>query len=324
MRLKARSLRMITAICVILISILAFTADATVRVSITLFNSETTAHENIGVDNAKYESSAVLLPYTGFAEFPYGIHSDGAGSSTSSSGKFSHSVVATKSRGDTKNVDVSVETQSGLFKWSKTLDASNKVSMGIGATSQTSSGTIDASYSNSNSAEQKRVSTKNAEYQDKSHVTPDSITSEGLGSSMDKAGNGFYSSIKIQNVGKTVKMESLLDEEYDSETEGADNKWYDGVKLDSDGSSLVGSLSILSNDKCQLLPIVGLSDLGTIIAGMSFKPYYTDTGNNIFEVRTIPVDHSFMSFIAVPKPNLQPTNIKTYESATLSMIAKWR
>ncbi len=322
MRPNKRSLRRITAICVILISILAFTADATVSVSITLFNSETTAHESIGVDNAKYESSAVLLPYTGFAEFPYGIHSDGAGSSTSSGGKFSHSVVATKSKGDTKNVDVSVETQSGLFKWSKTLDASNDVSMGIGATSQISSGTIDASYSNTNSAEQKRVSTKNADYEDKSQVTPDSITSEGFGSSVGETGNGFYSSIEIQNLGKTVKIESLVDED-DSETEGADNNWYDGIRADSDGSSMVGSLSILSNDKCELLPMVGLS-AGTIIAGMSFTPYYTNTGNNIFEVRTVPVDYSFMSFIAVPKPSLQPANIKTYESATLSMIAKWR
>ena len=322
MRLKARSLRGITVICVILISILAFTAEATVSVSITLFNSETTAHENIGVDNAKYESSAVLLPYTGFAEFPYGIHSDGAGSSTSSSGKFSHSVVATKSKGDTKNVDVSVETQSGLFKWSKTLDASNDVSMGIGATSQISSGTIDASYSNSNSAEQKHVSTKNADYEDKSHVTPDAITSEGFGSSMDEAGNGFYSSIEIQNLGKTVKIDSLVDEVENPETEGADNKWYDGVRLDSDDSNLVGSLSILSNNKCEILPIVGPSDIRTVIAGMSFTPYYTNTGNNIFEVRTVPVDYSFMSFITVPR--LQPANIKTYESATLSMIAKWR
>lgn len=323
MKLKARSLRGIAAICVILASILAFTADATVSVSITLFNSETTAHESIGVDNAKYESSAVLLPYTGFAEFPYGIHSDGAGSSTSSSGKFSHSVVATKSKGDTKNVDVSVETQSGLFKWSKTLDASNDVSMGIGATSQISSGTIDASYSNSNSAEQKRVSTKNADYEDKSHITPDSITSEGFGSSVDETENGFYSSIEVQNLGKTVKVESLVDED-DSEKEGADNKWYDGVRADSDGSSVVGSLSILSNDKCELLPIVGYSDIGTIIAGMSFTPSYTNTGNKVFEVRTVPVDYSLMSFITVPKPSLQPANIKTYESATLSMIAKWR
>ncbi len=323
MILKAKSLRKITAICVILISILALSADATVSVSITLFNSETTAHENIGVDNAKYESSAVLLPYTGFAEFPYGIHSDGAGSSTSSSGKFSHSVVAAKSRGDKKNVDVSVETQSGLFKWSKTLDASNDVSMGIGATTQISSGTIDASYSNSNSAEQKRVSTKNAGYQDKSHITPDSITSEGLGSSVDETGNGFYSNIEVQNLGKTVKIESLVDEK-DSNTESADNKWYDGVRLETSGSSMVGSLSILSNDKCKLLPMVGLSDAGTIVAGMSLTPHYTNTGNNIFEVRTVPVDYSFMSFITVPKPSLQPANIKTLESATLSMIAKWR
>lgn len=324
MILKAKSLRRITAICVILISILALSADATVSVSITLFNSETTAHENIGVDNAKYESSAVLLPYTGFAEFPYGIHSDGAGSSTSSSGKFSHSVVAAKSRGDKKNVDVSVETQSGLFKWSKTLDASNDVSMGIGATTQISSGTIDASYSNSNSAEQKRVSTKNAGYQDKLHITPDSITSEGLGSSVDETGNGFYSNIEVRNLEKTVKIESLVDEK-DTNAESADNKWYDGVRLDSSGSSMVGSLSILSNDKCKLLPMVGLSDAGTVIAGMSFTPYYTNTGNNIFEVRTVPVDYSFMSFITVPKdPSLQPANIKTLESATLSMIAKWR
>lgn len=323
MKLKAGSLRGITAICVILISILAFTADATVSVSITLFNSETTAHENIGVDNAKYESSAVLLPYTGFAEFPYGIHSDGAGRSTSSSGKFSHSVVAaTKSKGDTKNVDVSVETQSGQFKWSKTLDTSNDVSMAIGATSQISSGSIDASYSNSNSAEQKRVSTKNAIYDDKSYVTPDAITSEGFGSSVDETGNGFYSSIEVQNLGKTVKIGSLVDEEDDSETGGADNEWYDGLRMSSVGSSIVASSSILSNNKCELLPIVGPSDIRTIVAGMSFTPYYTNTGDSIFEVRTVPVDYSFISFITVPR--LQPANIKTYESATLSMIAKWR
>jgi len=115
-----------------------------------------------------------------------------------------------------------LKPKSGLFKWSKTLDASNDVSMGIGATSQISSGTIDASYSNSNSAEQKRVSTKNADYEDKSHITPDSITSEGFGSSVDETENGFYSSIEVQNLGKTVKVESLVDED-DSEKEGADN-----------------------------------------------------------------------------------------------------
>lgn len=298
--------------------VIASAASASVSVGVTLYNSDSVVSENVNVENANYVSSAVLLPYTGFADFPYSIHSSGSGASTSSEGKFSDSISATQNGEGAKEVDASVKTNSGSFQWSKSIDSSSDVSMAIGVSSRITNGNLDATYSNSNSAVEKEVSTWNSMYADKSYIAAGLLSSSGSGSSLDEMENGFTSHIEAQHLGKTAIVDSDVFELTDSE--GADHTFSDSAKLSSGSASLAGSLSILSNNKCELLPMVGISG-GPIVAVMKFTPFYTDTEKSVFEVQTVPKDNSPISFRTVERT--MPSNIKTYESVTMSMIAKW-
>jgi len=318
MRSNSKSSVRSALICTLFFLVTASTASASVSVGVTLYNSDSAVSENVNVENANYASSAVLLPYTGFADFPYSIHSSGAGSSTNSEGKFSDSISANQNGKGANEVDASVKTNSGSFQWSKGIDSSSDVSMAIRVASKITNGDLDASYSNSNSAVEKEVSTWNGMYADKSYITAGSISSSGSGGSLDVMENGFLSHIEAQHLGKTAMIDSGIQEI--SEIEGADHKFSDGIKLNSESASLTGSLSILSNNKCELLPMVGISS-GPIIAGMKFTPFYTNTEKSVFEVQTVPKDSSPISFRTVERT--MPSNIKTFESVTLSMIAKW-
>ena len=318
--MKAYSMRRIAVVCALLLSIVASTASATVSLSVTLFNSESSVQENVNVENANYAASAILLPYSGFADFPYSILSGGSGKSTTGSeSKFTHSVSAQGPGGDSSNMEASVETESGAFAWSKSLTASDSVSMGMGVSSQVWNGNLDASYSNSGSAESKEISTERGVYADRSYITPQLIRSVGSGASTNEIDNAFFSRIEAQNLGKIAVMDSGLDEI--SDVEGADNKWADSVKLDPSGASLAASLSVLSNNERELLPMVGIA-AGPIIAGMRFTSHYSSTGDDIFEMKTVPKSDGLISFRTIDRT--LPASMATYESATLSMTAKWR
>lgn len=318
MKSYKKSSERIALICSLFLLAASSNAGASVSVGVTLFNSDSSVSESITVENANYASSALLLPYNGFADFPYSIHSSGAGSSTSSDGKFTDTISAVRDGEDASNVDASVETKSGSFRWSKSVDSSDDIAMSMGIATQIVNGELDSSYTNSDSSVAKEISTRNSMYSDKSYITSGSLGTQGSGSSLDEMENAFVSHVEAQHLGKTALVDSDVFELTD--TEGADHKFSDIIKLGSDSGSLAGSVSILSNNKCELLPMTGIVS-GPIIAAMKFTPFYTATEKNIFEVQTVPKDGTPMSFRAVERT--MPGDIKTFESVTLSMTAKW-
>ena len=318
MKSDKKSLERVALVCSLFLLAAASNADASVSVGITLYNSGSSVSESVSVENANYASSAILLPYSGFADYPYSIYSAGAGASTSSDGKFTDTITAVQEGDDANNVDASVETKSGSFRWSKSVGSYDDIAMSMGVATTIVNGELDSSYANSDSSVAKEILTQNSMYTDKSIITPDSINSQGSGISLDEMENAFISHIETQHLGKTALVDSDAFELTD--TEGADHTFSDSIKLKSESAFLANSLSILSNNKCQLWSLPQVSS-GPILAGIKVTPFYTNTKESVFEVQTIPEDSYPMSFTTI-KP-ITPESIKQYQSFTMSMIAKW-
>ena len=79
MKSDKKSLERVALVCSMFLLAAASNADASVSVGITLYNSGSSVSESVSVENANYASSAILLPYSGFADYPYSIYSAGAG-----------------------------------------------------------------------------------------------------------------------------------------------------------------------------------------------------------------------------------------------------
>jgi len=303
----------------LLFAMIASPVSASISVGVTLYNSESSVSERVTLENANYASSITLLPYTGFADFPSSIQSSGAGESTSSKGTFSHSISASHPGESSKNVDASVEIDSGLFRWSKTVDTSSyDTRMGIGISTKIVNGNLDSSYSNSDSTTAlKDISMHGGVYSDKTYITPESLSSAGSGSSLDDTNTWFSSCIEAESKEKKVTINSVI---YEKIYSVADQKWNDKIILGPDSAFASQTLSMLSNNKCELIPMPKIQD-GPITAGMIFKSTFADTEKNIFEIKTVPKEGPMMSF--TPINRLLPPNMGTFETTTLSQSAKW-
>jgi hypothetical protein len=309
----------------------AFSASAVpMSVSVTVSNSEGTTSENVELENANYGSSITLLPYTGFADFPSSIMSTGSGASTGPQGAFSHYISSSHNGESSKEVGASVETDSGSFRWSKSVySSSDDISMGMGIGTSIRNGILDASYYNSDSEASKDMLMVGGSYRDTTRISPESLISKGSGYSLDdtngKIGSWFSSRIGSESKGKEIAMVSNLDELVYTE---ADQKLFDDIRLLPDEAFASQTLEILSNNKCKLQtgnsenPTLPETSFASIHAGMKFKSTFSDTGKDVFEMRTVPDGKSYMLIYAIPLPGI--TNIvKMYDTYTFYQGAKW-
>lgn len=307
-----------------------YPASADISVNVALTNCEGTTGEHIALSNANYASSITLLPYTGFADFPSSIQSTGSGASTGPRGAFSHDISSSHNGESSKNVGASVETDSGSFKWSKSVYSSSQdITMRMGTRTAITNGILDASYYNSDSKASKDILMNTGSYGDTTEITPEILISQGSGYTLDdtdeKIGSWFSSSLDAESKGKKISMESYLDEAIYS---NADQILGDNIRLLPDGAAASQTFEILSNNKCKLLtgnsenPTLPDTSFASIYAGMKFKSTFMDTGKQVFETRTVPDGKPTMLIYAVP--TLDTTNIvKMYDSYAFSQDAKW-
>ena len=302
----------------LMLLMMASVAYADVSCSITLTNSEGATQDSISVSNANYNSASVLLPSDNWGGLPYSIWSKGSGASTSSSGKFSESV-AVKGGEQPGEMDANVETQSGAFSWSKNVNiGSTTPDTSMNVNSMVSNGILDSSYSNSNSAAKKEIYTQNSKYFDRSIITPQLVFTNGGGDSLKEIRNGFSSHLEAETFGKKGVMGTGLWERFD---EGADNKWYDKMVLTPEGGSMDQSLTVLSNNKCRLEDDKDGTN-GQIQTGMTFTPYDTRTGSQIYETQRVPGNNAWpLCVLVIPR---EAQNEPSYfDFKTISMSSAW-
>ena len=189
---------------------------AQVHIQSTCYNSEAMVTESVMTNNADYSSVTVLLPYYGYAGLPFSIFSDGAGKSVNEEfSEFSHSIYA-RNCGNSENIGASLKTESesGGFEWKGGAIASSYgLSMGMSVGGGIENGTLEAFYRNSLSKHTEEVTANGAQYSVATSITPNTITSNGIG----KGGEGL----------KEVEKESV------SENSGANKGDSDGENVDS-------------------------------------------------------------------------------------------
>jgi hypothetical protein len=297
--------------------ILASVAYADVSCSITIRNSDGYTKDSVDVSNAVFKSVSVLNPSDGFGGLPYSILSKGAGRSTSSSGKFSESVEV---GGGPKpgNMNSNVQTQSGEFAWSKSVNiGSTSPTTLMQVSSMVSNGILDSSYSNSNSVADKEIYTKNSKYFDKTSITPQSLDTLGDGESTDEIGNSFLSILSGKTLDKKAVMNTDLSERWDK---GADNKWTDRIFLTPKNGYMFQSATVLSNNKCRLWEDQ-LGTVGQIQVGMKFTPYDAKTGSKIFETQKVPSGIYPLSILVIPRETQNEPSY--FDFKTISMLSIW-
>jgi hypothetical protein len=170
--------------------------------------------ESVMTNNADYSSVTILLPYSGYAGLPFSILSKGAGKSVDEEfSEFSHSIYA-RNCGNSENIGASLKTESesGGFEWKGGVTASSHgLSMGMSVGVGIENGTLEAFYRNSLSKHTEEVTANGAQYSVATSITPNTITSNGIG----KGGEGL----------KEVEKESASDDNVNTEekSDGSEN-----------------------------------------------------------------------------------------------------
>jgi hypothetical protein len=182
--------------------------------------------ESVMTNNADYSSVTVLLPYYGYGGLPFSIRSDGAGKSVNEEfSEFSHSIYAGNCE-KFENIEASLKTESesGGFEWKGGAIASScGLSIGMSVGGGIENGTLEASYGNSLSMHTEEVTANGAQYSVATSITPNTITSNGIG----KGGEGL----------KEVEKESVSEDNgaTEEESDSKEDKGSEDNEGDSDG-----------------------------------------------------------------------------------------
>jgi len=187
--------------------------------------------ESVMTNNADYSSVTVLLPYSGYAGLPFSIRSNGAGKSVDKEfSEFSHRIFAGNCE-KFENIEASLKTESesGGFEWKGGVAVSSYgLSMGMSVGGGIENGTFEAFYRNSLSRHTEEVTANGAQYSVATSITPDTITSNGIG----KGGEGLKEVEKesVSEDNGATEEESNSKEDKGSEDSGANEGDSDGEK----------------------------------------------------------------------------------------------
>lgn len=185
--------------------------DVSVRVGIS--NSEGTISDSVTIDNAQYNGALILLPYSGFADYPFSGLLAGSGRSTERSSNKFISSTSTGSDLATGSVGASVETTNGDFNFAKAATISSDApSLAMSTNAAIESGTLAATFDNTGSTIGALISIDGGNYFTSAMIAPESITAVGSGVSQTSGESRLSSSIWSFGQDKYSTMNALLGE----------------------------------------------------------------------------------------------------------------
>lgn len=246
---RTKNLLRIFFICLLLLLFVSAVC-AQVHIQSTCYNSEAMVTESVMTNNADYSSVTVLLPYSGYAGLPFSIRSNGAGKSVDKEfSEFSHSIYAGNCE-NFENIEASLKTESesGGFEWKGGVTVSSYgLSMGMSVGGGIENGTLEAFYRNSLSKHTEEVTANGAQYSVATSITPDTITSNGIG----KGGEGLKEVEKesVSEDNGATEEESDSKEDKGSEDNGANEGDTDGEKGRESGDESANEGSGLDKQK---------------------------------------------------------------------------
>ena len=241
-------LRMNSLLIVLLICLLLSVSSVcgTVHMSFTCYNSEARVTENVMTNNADYSGVTVLLPYS--------IHSKGAGKSVDEkSSEFSHSILVAMDE-NCEKIKASLNAELGEYGWKSDVKVlPDGLLMGMSVESKIENGNLKATYDNSLATHTEEVTANGAQYSESTIITPDTISSNGMGNSGDgheadinvnPGEGGIFHKIRIEGNGKWAEMNSTLT----AEPMNTSYAWKKSVNAVTQNSSLGMALVGVSNN----------------------------------------------------------------------------
>lgn len=200
----------ILSLCLLLLSLVSTsTVYAQVSIKTTCYNSNSIVTEDLRTENADYYGITVLAPAY--------IISNGAGESVDDEfSEFYHRVFAAN-EGDSGSIAayLNLKAESGGYEWVKEVTTSSEgLSMGMSVDGEIENGILEASYRNSLSSHIEELMTNDAKYSESTIITPSTIASGGIGSSL-------------------LKESKSEDTDTDTDTEESDGKKEKGSEEDA-------------------------------------------------------------------------------------------
>lgn len=243
----------ILSLCLLLLSLVSTsTVYAQVSIKTTCYNSNSIVTEDLRTENADYYGITVLAPTS--------ISSNGAGESVDDEfSEFYHRVFAAN-EGDSESIAAYLKTESGSYEWVKELTASSEgLSMGMSVDCEIENGNLEASYRNSLSSHIEELMTNDANYSVSTIITPSTIASDGIGSSLndnnqdENENSGFYHMIYVegQDKGKWTEIRTNLTcESIDFDWKKSANTFRlnSSMSMVLSGESKNGSIAVLEMD----------------------------------------------------------------------------